>query len=72
MWKKYQKECKDLDIDVIKKEGVIAKSSKISTFDICINLDDISDLPIDYDKVQLLTKEELQAIIRREEGNERE
>ena len=41
-------------------------------FEICINLDDISDLPIDYNKVKLLTKDELQEIIEREEGNERE
>ena len=68
MWKKYQKEFKDLGIDVKKSRSYRARLR----FDICINLDDISDLPIDYDKVQLLTKEELQKIIKREEGNERE
>lgn len=68
LWKKYQKEFKDLGIDVKKSRSYRARSR----FDICINLDDISDLPIDYDKVQLLTKEELQKIIEREEGNERE
>lgn len=40
-------------------------------FKICINLGDISDLPIDYEKVQLLTKEELTKIREREEGNEK-
>lgn len=68
LWKKYQKEFKDLGIDVKKSRSYRARLR----FDICINLDDISDLPIDYDKVQLLTKEELQKIIKREEGNERE
>ena len=68
LWKKYQKEFKDLGIDVKKSRSYRARLR----FDICINLDDISDLPIDYDKVQLLTKEELQKIIEREEGNERE
>ena len=68
LWEKYQKEFKDLGIDVKKSSSY----RTIPRFDICINLDDISDLPIDYDKVQLLTKEELQKIIKREEGNERE
>lgn len=68
LWKKYQKEFKDLGIDVKKSRSY----RRIPQFDIYIKLDDISDLPIDYDKVQLLTKEELQKIIEREEGDERE
>lgn len=40
-------------------------------FEICLNLNDISDLPIDYEKVKLLTKEELQNVIDIEEGNEK-
>ena len=36
-----------------------------------LNLNDISDLPIDYEKVKLLTKEELQNVIDIEEGNEK-
>ena len=67
LWEKYQKEFKDLGIDVKKSRSYRARPY----FDICINLDDISDLPIDYDKVQLLTKEELQEIIEREKENER-
>ena len=68
LWKKYQKEFEDLGIDVKKYDRDYEDEPR---FDICINLDDISDLPIDYDKVQLLTKEELQEIIDRENENER-
>ena len=68
LWKKYQEEFRDLDIDV-KKYSRYYKSKP--HFKICVNLDDISDLPIDYKKVKILTKEELQEIIEREEGNER-
>lgn len=68
LWKKYQKEFEDLGIDVKKYDRDYEDEA---CFDICINLDDISDLPIDYDKVQLLTKEELQEIIDRENENER-
>lgn len=68
LWKKYQKGFEDLGIDV-KKYSRYYESKPC--FDICINLNDISDLPIDYDKVQLLTKEELQEIVNREKENER-
>mgnify|MGYP001864682937 FL=1 len=68
LWKKYQEEFRDLHIDV-KKYSRYYKSKP--HFKICVNLDDISDLPIDYEKVKILTKEELQEIIEREEGNER-
>lgn len=77
LWKKYQKDCIDLGIDVKKYDDCYEGSRKgwdscVPEFEICINLDDISDLPIDYNKVKLLTKDELQEIIEREEGNERE
>lgn len=68
LWEKYQREFRDLDIDVKKYSRYYGSKPH---FEICVNLDDISDLPIDYEKVQLLTKEELQEIIEREEGNER-
>ena len=69
LWKKYQKEFKELGIDI--KEYNEKYNQRYPVFYICINLDDISDLPIDYNKVQLLTKEELQEIIDREKENER-
>lgn len=68
LWKKYQEEFRDLGIDVRKYSGYYESKPK---FEICVNLDDISDLPIDYEKVKILTEEELQEIIEREEGNER-
>ena len=68
LWEKYQIEFKDLGIDVKKYSRYYGSSPQ---FEICINLADISDLPIDYEKVKLLTKEELQEIREREEGNER-
>lgn len=61
LWKKYQKEFKDLGINVKK----IRAYREIPRFEICIKLDDISDLPIDYDKVQLLTKEKMREMIER-------
>lgn len=69
LWKKYKSEFEDLGIDVKKYSRNYENKPH---FEICVNLDDISDLPIDYEKVTLLTKEELQKIIEREEGNERE
>ncbi len=68
LWKKYQEEFRDLGIDVRKYSRYYGSKPQ---FDICVNLDDISDLPIDYEKVKILTKEEFQEIIEREEGNKR-
>lgn len=68
LWKKYQRDCKDLSIEV-RKYGRNYESSP--QFEICIKLDDISDLPIDYKKVEILTERELQEIMEREEGNGR-
>lgn len=69
LWEKYKREFIDLGIDVKKYSPYYGSTPH---FEICVNLDDISDLPIDYEKVKLLTEEELQEIIKREEGNERE
>lgn len=69
LWKEYQEDWRDLGIDV-KKYGS-HYGSKLE-FEIFVNLDDISDLPIDYKKTKILTKEEIQEIMEREEGNERE
>ena len=68
LWKRYKMEFRDLGIDVKKYSQYFGGKPH---FEICVNLDDISDLPIDYEKVKLLTKEELQEIIEKEEGNER-
>lgn len=68
LWKKYQMEFKDLGIDVKKYSGHYESEPQ---FEICVNLADISDLPIDYEKVKLLTKEELQEIIEREREERR-
>ncbi len=69
LWEKYKSEFEKLGIGVKKYSRNYESKPH---FEICVNLDDISDLPIDYEKVTLLTKEELQKIIEREEGNERE
>ncbi len=68
LWEKYKIEFRDLGIDVKKYSRYYESTPH---FEICVNLDDISDLPIDYEKVKLLTKKELKKIIEREEGNER-
>lgn len=68
LWKKYKREFIDLGIDV---ELISQHETSKPRFKICVNLADISDLPIDYEKVKVLTKEELQEIREREEGNER-
>ena len=65
LWKKYQQESKELGID-IKRDSRYEEISP--QFEICVNLDDISDLPIDYEKVKILPEEELQKIMEREEN----
>lgn len=68
LWKKYKEECRDLAIDAKMYKRYYSDNPH---FAICVNLDDISDLPIDYEKVELVTKDELKVIREREEGNER-
>ena len=68
LWKKYKKEFTELHIDV-KKYSKYYESEPC--FEICVNLGDISDLPIDYKKVKQVTKEEMEEIIEREEGEVR-
>ena len=68
LWERYQGEFEKLGIDIRKYD----ENYKIDPhFEICVRLKDISDLPIDYEKVTLLTKEEMKKIIGREEGDER-
>lgn len=69
LWKKYQMEFKNLGIDIKKYGGCYDTDEP--DFKICVNLDNISDLPIDYEKVKFLTKEELEEIIEKEERNEK-
>ena len=68
LWKKYQEDFRDLGIDVKKYSQYYYSKPK---FKICVSLDDISDLPIDYKKVEILSKEELKEIIEKEEGEGR-
>lgn len=68
LWKKYQKEFRDLGIDVKKYSRYYECEPK---FEICVSLDDISELPIDYEKLNILTEEKMQEIIEREERNVR-
>ncbi len=58
LWEKYERDFKDLGIDVKK----CSKDNSEPHFTICIKIDDISDLPIDYQKIELLTKEELKKV----------
>lgn len=68
LWKKYKKDFKDLGIDIKMYNKHYPCTPEFET---CINLADISDLPIDYEKVKLIPEEEMKEIIEREEGNER-
>lgn len=70
LWKEYQGKSKNLGIDVKKYSEYYNESEP--KFEICVSLDDISDLPIDYEKVKILTKEELKEIIEREEKESKE
>lgn len=68
LWEKYQKDFRDLGIDV---KRCIQYYNSRPEFKICVSLDDISDLPIDYKKAEILSKEELNEIIEIEEGEGR-
>lgn len=63
LWEKYQKDFKELGINVKRYSRCYATKP---CFQICVSLEDISDLPIDYEKVELLTKEEQDTILERE------
>lgn len=64
LWEEYKKQFKDLNIDVLKYTETF--DGEIDYFEICVNLGDISDLPIDYQKVKLLTKEKINEIMERD------
>ena len=70
LWEKYQRDFKELGIKV-KSCCVPNFGKKEQCFPIAVCLGDIIDLPIDYEKVDLLTKEELQKI-EEKEGKEKE
>lgn len=63
LWEKYQKDFKELGINVKRYSRCYVTKP---CFQICVSLEDISDLPIDYEKVELLTKEEQDTILERE------
>lgn len=65
LWKEYEKDFRTIGIRV---ERIM--TNNFPTFDVSINLDDISDLPIDFSKIDIITKDEIEevSII---EGNER-
>lgn len=74
LWRAYQTDFNDLSVRVrMVKEP--PEGERRNEFSVCINLDDISDLPIDFDKIQILTEKEIKRINRRRvnkiEGNER-
>ena len=64
----YQKDFQNLGIEAKKYEEFDSNEINLKIY---WNLDDISDLPIDYEKLKLLTKEELQDIIDRKERDGR-
>lgn len=68
LWEKYKKEFKELHMEVRKYSKCYESKP---CFEICVNLRDIADLPIDYKKVKRLTKAEIEEEIEREEGEER-
>ncbi|MCI8617882.1 MAG: hypothetical protein HFJ60_06575 [Clostridia bacterium] len=77
LYAKYEKEFKELGLDIkLYDLGDWVKEVKYRgnepRFGICINLDDISDLPIDYEKVELIPEEKMKEIMEREKGIDRE
>lgn len=77
LYAKYEKEFKELGLDIkLYDLGDWVKEVKYRgnepRFEICINLDDISDLPIDYEKVELIPEEKMKEIMEREKGIDRE
>lgn len=71
----YKKDWKQMGLDIKKYDQYVGGHYRPS-FDICINLDNLTDLPIDYEKARLLSQRELDIILEREkkereEGNER-
>lgn len=58
LWQKYQKEFKDLGIEIKKCTGCYEGESECD-FDIFVNLNDIFDLPIDYKKIDIISDKEI-------------
>ena len=69
LWEKYKKEAKELGIDIKKYYSGFYEEN--ASFETCVNLDDISDLPIDYKKIELIPKDKIEEIINRDEGKEK-
>lgn len=68
LWRSYKNDFNDMGIRVSMLKPLEGRYG--NQFLACINLDDISDLPIDYDKIHILTQEEL-GEAHKIEGNER-
>ena len=59
LWNSYKKDFEELGVRVNKlKEKRYYSERKMPCFTIFINLDDIASLPIDFEKVQILTEED--------------
>ena len=70
LWKKYKEEFKNLKLDIkIDKQNYYAK---IPEGYIYINSNDVSDLPINYSKMKILEKEELDNVTGKENESGRE
>ena len=78
LWEKYKADFKKLGIDVLKSyfsvstissntSSVFSKIYSEPHFEIYINLADISDLPIDYERIQMVSKQKIDEIIKGEE-----
>jgi len=69
LWKEYELDLRDIGVRVKKASPFVNEGSNV--FNIGINLDDISDLSIDFDKIQLLEQGEEIEETNKLEGNER-
>lgn len=65
LWREYQKDFKELGMDIKSYYQVRSGNTK-PIFTICLNMDDIADLPIDYTKVKLIPDEEIEEVKKRE------
>lgn len=71
LWESYQEDFRSLGLD-IKSYGAIenVSSSNVPPFQICINLQDIADLPLDKERLKIVTEEEIE--LENEIGEERD
>lgn len=67
LWQKCERDFKELKIDV---RAMTDHKDNEQYFPIAVCLENIKDLPIDYTKVNMLTKEELERIVQEEKEKE--